>query len=168
MADIFIAIGSNIEPEKNIENALAHLRTIERCMAVSTFYRTKPLLRPGQADFLNGVIRVQTGLEREDVDRDLLKPLEDTLGRVRSEDKHAARTIDLDLAVYCVDGRAVWADEDVYRRNFIATPLAELAAGLHLPNGRTAGEVADALGRAGLVPDEALTKRFKELAEHER
>lgn len=165
MADIFIAIGSNIEPERNIADAIAELRSIAAPIRISTVYRTKPLLRPDQPDFLNGVVQVQTALEREAVDRDLLKPIEAALDRVRSADKHAARTIDLDLAVYCVDGQAVWADEDVYRRNFVAVPLAELAAGLRLPNGRTTAEVADVLGSKGLVADEAMTKRFRELAE---
>lgn len=166
MAEIYIAVGSNIELERNIAGAIAALREHSGPVMVSTFYWTKPLLRPQQPDFVNGIVQMQTTLERGGVDRDLLKQIEAGLGRMRMADRHAARTIDLDLAVYCVDGRAVWADDEVLQRNFIAVPLAEVAPGLRLPHGQTAAEVADGLGREGLVADEALTRRFKELAEH--
>ncbi len=163
VADIYIAVGSNIEPEKNIVAAVAELRERTEEIAVSTFYRTKPLTRPEQADYRNGVVHVRILLERSEAERDLLKPIEATLGRERTADKHAARTIDLDLAVYCEDGRPVWMDDEVLQRNFIAVPLAELAPTLRLPNSETAAQVADKLGKAGLVADEALTKRLREL-----
>ncbi len=162
-SDFYIAVGSNIEPEKNIVAAVGELRKSADDIFVSTFYRTKPLTRPEQADFRNGVVHLRTLLERAEIERDLLKPIEARLGRVRTTDKHAARTIDLDLAVYCEDGQAVWIDDDVLRRNFIAVPLAELAPMLRLPDGETTAQVAEALGNAGLVADEALTKRLREL-----
>jgi len=163
MADLYIAVGSNIDPEQNITEAVDRLRKRTEAILVSTFYRTRPLLRADQPDYRNGVVRVQSTLEREAVGRDLLKPIEDELGRIRTADKHAARTIDLDLAVYCRDGRADWMDDEVLQRNFIAVPLAEIASSVRLPNGKTTAQVADALGNAGLVADEALTKRLREL-----
>lgn len=169
MATLYVAMGSNIEPEENIVAAVRHLKKQVEVIAVSTIYRTKPLTRPDQADFRNGVVALQTRtpVERDALTRDLLKPIETALGRVRTADKHAARTIDLDLSVYCEAGRVTWLDPEVLQRNFIAIPLAELAALLPLPDGRRTADVAQALGREGLVPDEALTRRVKELVEHE-
>lgn len=166
MTFLYIAIGSNIDPEKHIAAAIVRLREQAAMVSVSAFYRTKPLARPEQADFRNGVVRLRPRerLEREDVTRDLLKPIEAALGRVRTADKHAARTIDLDLAVYCEDGRAIWVDAQVARRNFIAAPLAELVPELRLPCGATVAELARALGRDGLVLDETLTRQVQELA----
>lgn len=162
LADLYIAVGSNIEPEKNIVAAIGELRKKSDDIAVSTFYCTKPLTRPEQTEYRNGVVRVRMLLERTEAERDLLKPIEAILGRVRTADKHAARTIDLDLAVYCTEGAAVWADDEVRQRNFVAVPLAELAPTLRLPTGETTVQVANALGNAGLVADEALTKRLRE------
>jgi 7,8-dihydro-6-hydroxymethylpterin-pyrophosphokinase len=96
-----------------------------------------------------------------------LKPIEAELGRVRLADKHAPRTIDLDVAAYGAAGRAEWTDADAYRRNFIAVPLAEVAAELRLANGASARENAAALGCDGLAADLGLTQTLKELVHHE-
>jgi len=161
--DIYVAVGSNIAPERNVPAAIERLGRAAESIAVSTFYRTRPLTRPDQDDFRNGVVRLRGRMERETLERDLLKKIESDLGRVRTEDKHAARPIDLDVAILCEDGATVWADDDVMRRNFIATPLAELAPALRLPNGATAAENAQTLGMAGLDPDIALTRIVKRL-----
>ncbi len=162
-ADIYVAVGSNIAPEKNIPAAVQRLRDCAESCTVSTFYRTRPLTRPEQDDYRNGVVWIRASLERDHVERDLLMLIEADLGRVRSGDKHAARPIDLDLAAYAGEGRATWIHPDVLARNFIATPLAALAPGLPLPNGMTAADNATALGRDGLVPDEALTQVLRKL-----
>jgi 2-amino-4-hydroxy-6-hydroxymethyldihydropteridine diphosphokinase len=161
-ADIYVAVGSNITPEQHVPEAVRRLREAGQSFAVSTFYRTRPLARPEQEDFRNGVVWFRARLEREVLERDLLKSIETALGRVRSADKDAARPIDLDLAVYSEAGRVSWIDPEVLTRNFIAIPLAELAPGLKLPNGMSAAENADALGRDGLIADEELTRSLKE------
>jgi 2-amino-4-hydroxy-6-hydroxymethyldihydropteridine diphosphokinase len=166
-ADIFVAVGSNIDPERNIPAAVRRLSGLADLVAVSTFYRTRPLDRPEQADFRNGMVWIRAALERDRVERDLLKPIEAELGRVRAADKHAPRTIDLDLALYGSARHSDWVDADVYRRNFIAVPLAELSPDLRLANGALAAENAAALGRDGLAADLELTQTLKELAHHE-
>ena len=168
-AEAYIAVGSNIEPEKYVPAAVARLREETEVLTISTFYRTRPVGRPEQPDYRNGMVRLRTELGRDELVREVLKRIEAKLGRERSADRYTARTIDLDVAVYCAPGGAVWAEPAVAQHNFIAAPLAELSPGLALPPaGRTAAQVADDLGRAGLEPDEALTRRLREVLKHEQ
>jgi dihydroneopterin aldolase/2-amino-4-hydroxy-6-hydroxymethyldihydropteridine diphosphokinase len=96
----FIAVGSNIEPQKNIAAALVALAKETNFVSSSTFYRTEPIGRPEQPPFINGVWQVGTTMQPEQIKSDLLCPIEAMLGRQRTADKFAPRTIDLDLVLY--------------------------------------------------------------------
>ncbi len=63
----------------------------------------------------------------------MLRPIEAALGRVRGRDKCAARTIDLDVALYGDEVIDVPAP-DMRERPFLAVPLLELAPDLRLPD----------------------------------
>ena len=53
---------------------------------------------------------------------EILRPLEAELGRLRSEDKYADRTIDLDIVVF--DGHPL--DRGLWMYAHLAVPMAEL------------------------------------------
>ena len=140
-SDVFIAVGSNIEPHENIERALTTLNSQIAVMAISNFYRTAAVDRPDQPDFLNGVIKIQTDIPARKLKFELLRKIEDLLGRLRSEDKFAARTIDLDLILY---GSSVinepglhLPDPAIRSYPFVAIALLELAPDLILPDTNT-------------------------------
>jgi dihydroneopterin aldolase/2-amino-4-hydroxy-6-hydroxymethyldihydropteridine diphosphokinase len=142
----FIAVGSNIDPEHNVLQGLRALAQTARVAGISTLYRTPPIDRPDQQPFINGVVEILTDLSPEDL-RQLLRAVEAQLGRVRTEDKYAARPLDLDLIVYNGLVRRnpplVLPDPDIYRRPFLAVPLCELAPNLLLPDtGRRVADVA--------------------------
>ena len=135
---VYIAVGANIEPEKHISEALERLKRYARIKAISTFYRTVPIGRPQQPAFLNGIWHIETAKTARALKFEVLRRIEAELGRVRTEDQYAARTIDLDIAVY---GDAVInepdlrvPDPDIRQRPFIAVPLLELAPCLVLPD----------------------------------
>jgi 2-amino-4-hydroxy-6-hydroxymethyldihydropteridine diphosphokinase len=97
----FIAVGSNLEPLVNIAAALRLLQTQVQVTACSTFYRTEPLgCGKDQPSFVNGVWRIETTLTPLDVKYDVLWRIEDRLGRLWTQDRFNARTIDLDLILY--------------------------------------------------------------------
>jgi len=129
--EALIAVGSNIEPEKNIEAALSLLDRHCPIRGISTFYRTRPLARDSQPDFLNGACRCETTHSPRALKYDVLRPIERELGRQRTEDPHAPRPIDLDIAL--MGGLVVNEDElrvpdpDIADRAFLAVPLYELA-----------------------------------------
>ena len=96
----FIGVGSNVEPERNIVAALERLRDKAHVAGSSTFYRTEPIGRPDQPWFINGIWRIGTTLNPTQIRGELLRPIEEALGRRRCDDKFAPRTIDLDLLLY--------------------------------------------------------------------
>jgi 2-amino-4-hydroxy-6-hydroxymethyldihydropteridine diphosphokinase len=147
MARAFIGIGSNIDPEKNIRQALRRLTQAARLTAISMFYREPALGRPDDPAFYNGVVAIETDLPPLRLKQDLLRRIEADLGRRRTSDKYASRPIDLDLLLYddCVlsNNELTLPDPDILERAFVAIPLCELAPDLLLPgSGLPIGRVA--------------------------
>lgn len=136
MDRIFVSVGSNIEPEKNIVKAFDLLNNKVRIKAVSRHYYTPPLGTEGNR-FINAVWEIDTLIDPEKLKYEILRSVETDAGRVRSEDKYAPREIDLDLIIYgnVVINRdyLVLPDSDILKRNFIAFPLYELCENLVIP-----------------------------------
>lgn len=126
----FIGVGANLDPEANIRSALRLLAREMRVVALSTFYRAPAEGRPEQPDYVNGVVELETGLGPHELQQQVLRRIEAALGRQRSEDKFAARPIDLDLLLHC---GIVLRSQEIERRAFVAIPLAELVPDLTLP-----------------------------------
>jgi len=164
---VFVGVGSNIEPEANVPRALERLAQQVRLRAVSTFYRVEPLGRPEQPRYLNGVIRLGTDRDAHALKRAVLGATETELGRVRTEDAYAARTIDLDILLFddaiIRDAELRIPDPDIRRRVFVAAPLLELAPDLVLPDTGEPVATADCLkDRAALVPVQDFTDALRE------
>ena len=148
-ARAFIAVGSNISPEENVRAALLILARQEQIVDVSTIYRTAPEDRPDQPDFYNCVVEIKTEKTPEKLKYQVLRHIEAGLGRQRTSDKSAPRTIDLDLMLYdnlILDtDRLVLPDPEISSRSFLATCLSELAPDLILPG--TNSRIADLSAR---------------------
>mgnify|MGYP006300489679 CR=1 FL=1 len=163
---VFIAAGSNIRPEENILKALELLKQSATIKGMSTVYQTPAIGRPEQADYLNGVWEISTGLEPEELKFELLRDIEKRLGRRRSEDKYAARTMDLDILLY---GQRVidkpdmkLPDPDLCSRVFLAAALLELAPDLILPDsGKPLSELPVLQSAENLQPCHEFTKRLR-------
>ena len=99
--------------------------------------------------------------------QDALHDVESLLGRTRSADRYAPRTIDLDLVVYdelvCDDADLTLPGSDLDRW-FVAAGLAELAPGLTVP-GRQESAVELA---ARLAPPDAADHALPEVTAHLR
>jgi 2-amino-4-hydroxy-6-hydroxymethyldihydropteridine diphosphokinase len=126
-----------------------------RLLATSPVYETAPVGKTDQANFLNAVVLVETGCTASGL-KSALQDIERALGRVRTADKNAPRTIDLDITLFNDEvlelaGRHI-PDPDLLRYAHIAVPLADLAPEApHPEEGRTLGEIAAALPAGGLV-----------------
>jgi 2-amino-4-hydroxy-6-hydroxymethyldihydropteridine diphosphokinase len=124
-----IAVGANIEPGKNILAALRALQEKVHVTGCSTFYRTQPVGRPEQPRFINGAWRIETTLSALEVKTELLRGIEEQLGRRRMQDKFAPRTIDLDLVLYgdlVVNGNELSLPHPDLKRAFVYVPVVEL------------------------------------------
>jgi dihydroneopterin aldolase/2-amino-4-hydroxy-6-hydroxymethyldihydropteridine diphosphokinase len=139
--DAYVAVGSNIEPENNIPHALLELKTHVIISAISNFYRTSPVGRRNQPDFINGALKIHTDRSPRELKYDILRKIEEKLGRVRSDDKFAPRTIDLDLILYgglVIDEPGLCLpDPSIRLYPFVAIPLTEVAPELILPDTKT-------------------------------
>jgi 2-amino-4-hydroxy-6-hydroxymethyldihydropteridine diphosphokinase len=130
-AVVYIGVGSNVNPQRNITAALEGLSRELEVTHSSTFYWSEAVARAGQPPFLNGVWRARTEREPRALKFEVLRPLERRLGRRRSADRHAPRPIDLDLLLHgaarCEEADLVLPDPDIPRRAFLWMPLLELA-----------------------------------------
>ncbi len=157
MVRAFIGIGSNIEPARNVRAAIHSLARQTRLVGVSTVYCTDALDHLEQPPYFNCVAEIETDLSPVQVKHGMLRPIENELWRIRTQDKYAPRTIDLDLIVYgelaMDDGDIRLPDPDIFERPFLAIPLAELAPDLVLAGyGLRIGDIAAKLPRDGMKP----------------
>ncbi len=152
----YIGLGANLgQPAEQVLQALAGLGSCSRVLAQSPLYRTAPLGEPGQPDYCNAACVIDTALTpRQLMDR--LLDLERSAGRVRDGRRWAARRLDLDLLHY--EGVTLDSPElrlphpQIGLRNFVLTPLADVAPDLEIPGVGRVADAALALGRAGLQP----------------
>lgn len=126
----WVLLGSNIDKEVNLPGAVAWLRQRAQVAAVSTVYETAPVGLREQPNFFNAAVLIETELSAAEVVAVLLRPLEVHLGRVRSADKNAPRTIDADLILYDDSilelGQRHIPDPDLLKHPHVAVPIAEL------------------------------------------
>ncbi|MCK5852817.1 2-amino-4-hydroxy-6-hydroxymethyldihydropteridine diphosphokinase, partial [bacterium] len=71
-----IGIGSNINAETNIPKMLEILKAKVNVLQVSSFLKTKPIGIINQPDFTNGAVKINTELNRADLNK-MLKSIED-------------------------------------------------------------------------------------------
>ena len=172
MARVFVGVGSNLDPERNVERAIERLLRDMRIVDISTFYRTEPVGHREAPHFVNGMIEAETDLRPADLKRTVLQTIEAELGRQRTADRNADRTIDLDLVLYgdlvMSDADLVVPDPDLPRRAFLAFPLFELAPDLDIPGaGISVRSLTQTLDTSQMQPLEDLTAKLRRKLEHE-
>lgn len=132
MARAFLSLGSNVDAERNLREAVHALRERFGKVAVSPTYRSAAVGFDG-APFLNCAAAFDCDLDRDTL-RAWLRALEDSSGRDRSLPRYADRTLDLDIAL-CCEGDACTSDltRAEFERAHVLAPLADLAPELHEP-----------------------------------
>ena len=125
---VFLGLGSNIDPEKNLTEAAKKLRAAWPDIRFSSVYRSAATEVTEQPDFLNAVARFETEQSPEEIIR-VLQKMEQSLGKDPPY-RFGPRTIDLDLLLY---GDAVIDDPTMiiphprmHQRRFVLDPLSEL------------------------------------------
>jgi 2-amino-4-hydroxy-6-hydroxymethyldihydropteridine diphosphokinase len=143
----YLSLGSNIEPEKNLQAALRELGRFGRVLRVSSVWQSSPLGSTGQPDYLNVALLLETGLSAENLKKDGIASVETILGRLRNSDRNAPRTIDIDIMLFdsklLTLGDRNIPDREVLERPFVAIPLAEIdPAYIHPLTGDSLAEIA--------------------------
>lgn len=145
---VYILLGSNIDKERNLPEAVRLLATLTQVVAVSSVYETAPVGLEDQPHFFNAAIRAETELPAAEFRTQVLARVEQLLDRVRTADKNAPRTIDADMIlfnndVFELDETHHIPDPELLEFPHIAVPIAELAPGMtHPETGQSLDEIA--------------------------
>lgn len=152
MNHVFLLLGSNINKEVNIPEAVALLRSLCQVLEVSSVYETIPMGLKDQPNYFNMAALIETDLDPCQIKEQIIKPIEVKLQRQREADKNAPRTIDLDISLYNDEvfdytpenGRVHHLpDPDILRFAHVAVPIAELAPDkLHPETGQPLSQIA--------------------------
>jgi 2-amino-4-hydroxy-6-hydroxymethyldihydropteridine diphosphokinase len=131
MPEVFVGAGSNVDPERQLRNALAELERRFGAVRCSSLYRSTAVGVPA-ADYLNLVVALEAQLAVDSL-RAELRAIEALAGRARADP--AVCALDLDLLLY---GNRVDAEQRIPRPGllgspFLLVPLAELAPELVHP-----------------------------------
>lgn len=150
-----LALGSNIEPEANLPRAVEGLAGALPIDGVSRVYETDPVDAPGTPRFLNAAVAVRWEGTPHRLRAEVLRPIESRMGRVRTGDANAPRTIDIDLVLVPglvledPAGGLTLPDPELVRRPHIALPLADVAGAVAHPLlGTSLGDIAERLRSA--------------------
>src|SRR5690606_17221298 len=137
MNKVYLNLGSNIESETKIPQAVTLLKEVVKVESVSSVWETKSVGYDG-ANFLNVCILIFTPLQAEELKNQILRPIENQVGRVRSENRFAPRTIDIDIILFNETPHNL----ETWNHAFVTVPLAELNPDLvHPLEGKSLFEV---------------------------
>lgn len=158
MTIAYVSLGSNVDPEKNLEYGLQRLREASTVLAVSSLYRTPPFGYLDQPDFLNVTVKIETSRDPASF-KQLLYDIERGSGRVREKQltKWGPLELDLDLLLWGETalefGEKPWRvpNEGILQYAAVAVPLAEIAPDeKHPVTGETFAQIAARLGMKGI------------------
>lgn len=142
MHTVCLLLGSNIRAEENLVQAVELLCTHLVVLKTSSVWESAAVGSDGP-NFLNAALLAITPLGPATLKELVLRPLEGQLGRVRTCDKNAPRTIDIDLMVFDQQVQ----DPDLRKFAHIAVPVSQIMADLCLEGGACLRDVALALGQ---------------------
>lgn len=121
MHHAYLSIGSNIEPETNLPKAIDLLQKYGEILKVSSAWESEAVGSEGP-NFLNACVLFSTPLLQTELKEQVIHPIEAKLGRQRSADKYAPRTIDIDIVLF--DNQL--CNEKFWKQAFVIIPLAEI------------------------------------------
>jgi 2-amino-4-hydroxy-6-hydroxymethyldihydropteridine diphosphokinase len=151
MPQVYVAAGSNIEPERHLALAAAELERRFPGVRFSPWYRNRAVGFEGE-DFINFVAGFATELPVAEV-LTSLHAIEALCGRARDAPRWAPRSMDLDVLLYgdliCHEPHLKLPRPDLLKRAYMLGPLAALAPDVvHPTEGRTIGELWSRFDRA--------------------
>ena len=153
MTNVFLGLGGNLgERRELMRSAVAEIRGVIDDVRVSSLYESAAWGVTDQPAFLNAVVRGRTSLPPLEL-LDATQAIENDLGRVR-EQRWGPRLIDIDILLYgseIIDQpRLEIPHPYMTQRGFVLRPLADLAAGLTLPDGSLVGELLTTVEQSDL------------------
>lgn len=138
---VVLGLGSNISPCENLRSSIYLLGRMVPINAVSSVWQTPAIGSPGP-DFLNAAALIATQLSADELRSNILRPIENLLGRIRTKDPNSPRTIDLDILIF----NNQLLDDELWVYAHMVVPVAELLPELKEPiSGKNARTIAENL-----------------------
>lgn len=138
-----LSLGSNINPELNLFAAWQSLKQRVEIRESSAIWKSPPYGSDGP-NFLNAAVLISSEFNLEELKWVFLRSLESHLGRVRTDNKYAPRTIDLDVVIF--ENEVV--DAAIWEQAFLAVPCAQILPEIMNPHTRqTLSQTAEILKR---------------------
>lgn len=138
MHQVYLSIGSNIDPEYYIRSGVAELLELFAEVELSSIYRSPAVGFEGDP-FLNLVAALKTRLQLHELAA-TLRALEYRYGRSLNSTKFSSRHLDIDILTfdtYCGQYEGITLPRpEVLENAYVLCPFAELAPGLILPEQR--------------------------------
>ncbi|PIE40954.1 MAG: 2-amino-4-hydroxy-6-hydroxymethyldihydropteridine diphosphokinase [Gammaproteobacteria bacterium] len=129
MVRVYLSLGSNIERETHIRNALQALSGLYGQLVLSNVYESEAVGFVGD-NFYNLVVGFDTDLPVGELQAQI-KQIEDDNGRLRDGPKFSARTLDIDILTYGdfvgVDSGVQLPRDEITKNAFVLLPLSEIA-----------------------------------------
>ena len=156
MSKIYIALGSNLEkPSQQIYKAINLINTIDELSVThtSSLYKTKPIGKVDQPDFINAAIKLEGDISPENL-HTALQDIETQAGRIRLE-LNEPRTLDLDILL--IDDLIMKTKKltvphpRMHQRQFVIVPLYEINQKLNIPGIGPIEEILKSLPDQGVV-----------------
>ena len=149
--NVFIAAGSNVEPERHLALAARELKKAFPAIRFSPWYRNRAAGFTGD-DFINFAAGFTTGMAVHEV-LSKLRDIEVRCGRSRNEPKTKSPPLDLDLLLYgdliCDESGLTLPRPELLERAYLLGPLADIAPEvMHPIAATTIGELWKQFGRA--------------------
>ncbi len=117
----YLSLGSNIQPEQNLVRAIQLLQEQGTIEQISRAWESRSVGAEGP-NYLNACIAFSTPLTHQELKEQVTLPIELKLGRKRTENKFAPRTMDIDIILY--DDQS--CDDKSWEKAFVVVPLAEI------------------------------------------
>lgn len=147
MTNVYLGLGANLnQPQQQIRSAIEALTQHPEINLVlcSSLYGSKPMGPQDQPDYVNAVAQIETTLNPIAL-LDVTQEIEQTLGRVRKNERWGPRTLDIDILLFGDQtlniARLEVPHYGMKEREFVLYPLLEIAPKLSMPDGTSIAEL---------------------------
>jgi 2-amino-4-hydroxy-6-hydroxymethyldihydropteridine diphosphokinase len=137
----YLNLGSNIQPETNLPKAVNLLSNYGEIQKVSNVWESEPVGTQG-VNYLNVCVLFKSTFTRLELKDQVTRVIETQLGRKRSADKYASRSMDIDIVLF----DDIPVNTSFWSLAYVVVPLADIYPEYRIPEtGETVGETATRL-----------------------
>src|SRR5689334_12711457 len=117
----YLNLGSNIQPETNLPKAVKLLPGYGEILQVSKVWESAPVGTEG-SNYLNACLLFKSTFNQIELKKIVIHPIESQLGRKRSDDKFAARPMDIDIVLF----DNISTSDAFWNLAYVVVPLADI------------------------------------------